>query len=65
VTVDRDQLTLRVRHGEPDKRTQVTEIIRRRFPNLRFAEGANAEGSDLSLSLEPREVTQMRDSVVE
>jgi preprotein translocase subunit SecD len=65
VTVDRDQLTIRVRLGNRDKRTQVTELIRRRFPNLRFAENANPEGSDLSLSLEPREVTRMRDSVVE
>ena len=65
VTVDRDQLTIRVRLGNRDKRAQVTELIRRRFPNLRLAEGANPGGADLSLSLEPREVTRMRDSVVE
>ena len=65
VTVDRDQLSIRVRLGNRDKRTQVTELIRRRFPNLRIAENANSEASDLSLSLEPREVTRMRDSVVE
>ena len=46
-------------------RTQVTELIRRRFPNLRLAENTSADGSDLALSLEPREVTRMRDSVVE
>jgi preprotein translocase subunit SecD len=65
VTVERDQLSIRVRLGNRDKRTQVTELIRSRFPNLRLAEAANAEGWDLSLGLEPREVTRMRDSVVE
>jgi preprotein translocase subunit SecD len=65
VAVDRDQLTIRVRQADRDKRAQVTELIRRRFPNLRLAEGANPEGSDLILSLEARELTRMRDSVVE
>ena len=65
VTVSRDQLTIRVQLGSRDKRAQATELIRRRFPNLRFAENANPEGSDFSLSLEPREVTRMRDGVVE
>ena len=65
VTVDRDQLTIRVRLGDRDKRTQVTELIRSRFPNLRLAEDANRDGSDLSLSIESREATRMRDSVVE
>jgi preprotein translocase subunit SecD len=65
VVVERDQLTFRVRLGNRDKRAPVTELVRRRFPNLRLAEGANPEGTDLSLSLEPREVTRMRDSVVE
>jgi preprotein translocase subunit SecD len=65
VTVDRDQLTIRVRLGNRDKRTQVTELIRSRFPNLRLAEGTGSDGSDLNLGLEPREATRMRDSVVE
>jgi preprotein translocase subunit SecD len=65
VTVDRDQLTIRVRFADRDKRTQVTERIRSRFPNLRLAEGANQESSELSLSLEAREVSRTRDSVVQ
>jgi preprotein translocase subunit SecD len=65
VTIERDQLTLRVRPGNPDKRSQITEITRGRFPNLRVTQGASPESSDLTLSLEPREVTRMRDSVVE
>ena len=40
VAVDRDQLTIRVKLGNRDKRTQVTELIRRRFPNLRLAKRA-------------------------
>ena len=63
VSVDRDQLTIRVKLGNRDKRTQAADLIRRRFPNLRLADGA--EGSDLSLSLEPREVTRMQNGVVE
>ncbi|HTN72298.1 MAG TPA: protein translocase subunit SecD [Methylomirabilota bacterium] len=65
VSVERDQLTIRVRLGSRDKRPQVTELIRHRFPNLRLAEGANPEAADLSLSLEPREITRMQDGVVE
>jgi preprotein translocase subunit SecD len=65
VTVDRDQLRIRVRLGNRDKRMQVTELIRRRFPNLQLAEGSNPEGTEISLGLEPREVTRMRDSAVE
>ena len=62
VTVERDQLSIRVRLGNRDKRTQITELIRSRFPNLRLTEAANAE---LNLTLEPREVTRMRDGAVE
>jgi preprotein translocase subunit SecD len=65
VTVDRDQLTIRVRLANREKRTQVSERIRSRFPNLRLAEGANPESSELSLTLEPREVSRMRDNVVQ
>jgi preprotein translocase subunit SecD len=65
IAVERDQLTIRVRLGTRDKRAEVTEVIRRRFPDLRLAEGTSPDGSDLNLSLEPREVTRMRDSVVE
>lgn len=65
ITIERDQLTIRVRMGNRDKRTQVAELIRRRFPNLRLTEGAGPEGPDLSLNLEPREFARMRESVVE
>jgi preprotein translocase subunit SecD len=63
VTVDRDQLTIRVRLENREKRMEVTDVVRRRFPNLRLGEGANPENPELTL--EPREVTRMRDSVVE
>jgi preprotein translocase subunit SecD len=65
VTVDRDQLTIYVRPGSRDKRTPATDLIRRRFPNLRVAERTSPDSSDLSLGLEPRELARMRASVVE
>jgi preprotein translocase subunit SecD len=65
VTVDRDQLTIRVRLGNGDARTKAVELIRSRFPNLRLADGPDAQGPALNLGLEPREITRMRDSVVE
>jgi preprotein translocase subunit SecD len=65
IKVDRDQLTIRVRLGDSAKREEITGLIKRRFPNLRIAEGAGAGGSELVLSLEPREITRMQDSVVE
>jgi preprotein translocase subunit SecD len=65
VKVDRDQLTIRVRLGDSAKREEITSLIKRRFPNLRFADGAGADGSELALSLEPREITRMQESVVE
>jgi preprotein translocase subunit SecD len=65
VTVARDQLVLVLRVGNREKVAQVTDLVRRRFPNLRFEQGANPEGSDLRLSLEPRELTRMQDGAVE
>jgi preprotein translocase subunit SecD len=64
LTVDRNQFAIRVRLEDRDKRAQVTDLIRRRFPNLRL-DSADPEGPELNLSLEPRELTRMRDSVVE
>ena len=34
IKVDRDQLTLRVQLGNLEKRTEVTDVVRRRFPEI-------------------------------
>jgi preprotein translocase subunit SecD len=65
VSVDRDHLTIRVRLGNREKLAQVTDHIRRRFPNLRVDEPANPDGSELRFTLEPRELTRMQDGTVE
>ena len=65
ITVARDQFAIRVSVANRDKLAQATDVIRRRFPNFRVAESANAGSPELNLTLEPRELTRMRESSVE
>jgi preprotein translocase subunit SecD len=63
VTVEREQRAIRVRLGDREKQTQVTDLIRRRFPNLHLDAGTT--GAELNLTIDPREITRMHDGVVE
>jgi preprotein translocase subunit SecD len=61
-TVDRDGRRLLVRLANKDKRQDVRDLVKERFPNLTTTDSGDA---DLAFELVPAELQRVRESVVE
>ncbi|MFN8543198.1 MAG: protein translocase subunit SecD [Candidatus Binatia bacterium] len=65
VDVERVGKGLVVRVANKDKRSEVTDVVRERFSNLKTAAEPLSEGADVSLVFGEKEVLHLRDQVVE
>ncbi len=64
VTVDRNGRALSVQLANKDRRREVLDLLKERFPNLVVGPGADG-GSDVTLTLSDREALRVRENVVE
>jgi preprotein translocase subunit SecD len=64
-TAERVERTIQVKLANRDKRPAARKHIQDRFPDLTAQESASAEGADLTLALQQRELLRIRDGVVE
>jgi len=64
VTAEREGRTIRVRLANKDKRQEVLDLVKERFPTLAPMPSEDVE-ADLSLTLDPRDAQRIRDNVVE
>ena len=64
-TVERDGQVIHVRLANVDKRSQVLDLLKDRFPGLVVVPTPDAPAGEMSLTLEPREIQRVRDNVQE
>src|SRR5213076_2075868 len=64
-SVERKGRTIQLQLANKDKRAQVEELVKDRFPNLVAVPEPDAEAGDLAYTLEPREGQRLRDNVQE
>jgi preprotein translocase subunit SecD len=64
-TAERADRTVQVKLANRDKRSAARKYVEDRFPNLTVGESAAADGADLTLELQQRELLRIRDGVVE
>jgi len=63
--IERDGRVIRIQLANKDKRQQVLDLVRERFPNLKEANVPDSGVGGLAFTLEEREVQRLRDSVRE
>jgi len=65
-SVERDGRTIQLRLANKDKRRDVEDLVRERFPSLVAVPQPDVEkAGDLAFSLDPREIQRLRESVRE
>ncbi|TMA69432.1 MAG: hypothetical protein E6J68_01525, partial [Deltaproteobacteria bacterium] len=64
VTAEREGRTVRIRLANKEKRQEVVDLVKERFPSLTVASSQDAE-ADLVLTLDQREAQRIRDNVVD
>ena len=64
-SVERDGRTIHVRVANKDKRPQVEEVVKDRFPSLVAVAQPDVEAGDLAFTLEARDIQRIRESVRE
>jgi preprotein translocase subunit SecD len=64
VTVDRSGRTIRIRLANKEKRQEVIDLVKERFPSLAISSSADAD-ADVALTLDPRDVQRIRENVVD
>ena len=64
VTVEREGKTVRLRLANKEKRQQVVDLVKERFPTLVTVPSQDAD-ADLTLTLEQRDAQRIRDNVVD
>ncbi len=64
VTAEREGRTVRIRLANKDKRQEVIDLVKERFPTLTVSPSQDAE-ADLALTLDQREAKRIRDNVVD
>ena len=64
VTAERERRTVRIRLANKEKRQEVVDLVKERFPSLTVASSQDAE-ADLVLTLDQREAQRIRDNVVD
>jgi len=64
-TLERDGQVIHLRLANVDKRSQVLDVLKDRFPGLVLVATPDAAPGEMSLTLEPREIQRVRDNVQE
>jgi len=64
-TLERDGRNIHLRLANVDKRSQVLDLLKDRFPSLVLVPTPDAEPGELAMTLEPREIQRVRDNVQE
>ena len=64
-TAERTGATVGVRFANKEKRQEVIDVLRERFPNLKATPVSGAEAPDLAFTLDPSEVRRLHDNVVQ
>jgi preprotein translocase subunit SecD len=64
-TVEREGRTIRLRLANPDKRQQVTELIKERFPTLKAVSISDPQPGDLAFTIDERDVQRIRENTRE
>ena len=64
-TLERDGRNIRLRLANVDKRSQVLDLLKDRFPSLVLVPTPDAEPGEMAMTLEPREIQRVRDNVQE
>src|SRR5207244_1192759 len=64
VTIERERKTVRLRLANKEKRQQVADLVKERFPTLVMVPSQDAD-DDLTLNLDQRDAQRIRDNVVD
>ena len=64
-TLERDGRNIHLRLANVDKRSQVLDLLKDRFPSLVLVPTPDAEPGEMAMTLEPREIQRVRDNVQE
>jgi preprotein translocase subunit SecD len=64
-TVEHEGRTIRIRLANADKRQQVLDLMKERFPDLTEAPAPDAEPGTMAFTIEQRDVQRIRDNVQE
>ena len=64
-SVERDGRTVHVRLANKDKRAQVDDVVKERFPSLVPVPQPDVESNDVAFTLDPRDAQRIRENVRE